>query len=1705
MLRTPAPRPTRRPLPPSKARAPTKVGPHVPEGAPASGKVEALPLYLRSTPVAPAAPATPSAALPPAAGASTAASTSSDAVSPPSAAAVGLAGGATAIPLASSSAAPLSVGAAATVALATPFSAAPGAAEAPGAPPGGIAAAPAGPTILAPTAPAPAPAAPGPATTTSATAPSAAPLPPGAAPASGAPATTGASSPGKETAPGKTAHRKADGKREGQGEGAERDKDNAPVGKGEKAAMGKAAAEGAVMHGEVEAAAGKEAHAATEGKGPAGAKTTKGSGAGGTGGGGGGAGGGAVPAAAGGDSGGSEGGAEGGGDLAAAEASGDSAQAQAQEKVEEKLEQATPAHDEEEIDAGAPAAAPEAATAAAAAPTPENMAKASEAADAPALPISGDEAEGAAEGAEASAEPPAPGPEPEAAELNAPAADPEALDRAQSQLEARDAQRGEQRAAEASSDEHAQDQAEDRAESGEAPAGGAELSGGERDTGLASVAEPVEGGGSSYAAAGGGGGDAGAAKPVPAPEPAPDTANSDPESGLAAAATLQPMQTAKALDGVGASIDTTAKSEGESLQSEIPAVEVGGDGSGGSAVVAAPESSNAKALEDKATGEAQAVPEPEPAPEPGPAPTAGIAAPSVADTQEGTVRREDAARVADSVESMPTTDPTMDTSAGPAPPLQKTGDADPAQMTEQRGELDRTIADQKTQGAADVSLPAGEKDVRDRTPRSALPGPKLAAPGGGAAGVPPADDESVGIVAEQKQGDEVRAAMAQAQGDMAAKRGEHQDKVAEEKSKSDAEIAKLKSENAAQQQAEKAKVNAEVGKARGDWSAEQNAEIKKTNDKATQEIAKGNEDIAKEETKGNENANKELTKGEADAKAEKDKAEKEAAEKKREAERKKREESGGIFGWIASKVSAFFDALKNAITKVFDLAKAAIKKAIDAAKKLALAAIELARKAIVGLIKLVGKALMALGDVLLAAFPGLKKKWRAFIESKVKAAEDAVNALADALKKGVTKLLDALGKAFEFLLALYKKAMLAVLDVAKGVAMAAVKAAKAVADALGTWVAIIKDIASGPLDWLSKLGSAAKDGIKNHLWGVFQRDVKQWFNDKLQEVLGLGGMVWAVLRQGGIAMGDIGTMVFEALKAAIPAALIQLLIEKLVAMIVPAAGAVMAIIEGLQAAWGTVQRILSAIGKFITFLKAVKGGGAGPQFADMLSTAAIVVIDFVANWLLKRLRKPASKVGGKIKAIAQKIMAKVKAAAKKVGGAFKKAGAKTKGALAKGKKKFSDWRARREAKKDAKKGKDKKDPHKKKQDKEAAKRERLRKAVAALQPKVDALARKGKLSGILLKIRLLAWKARYRLSSLRVNESGGSATVVAKVNPSEEIRKFVAKFGAQLRKMIYAAAEKIMNHPEVLAAADKANAIVEGQPSFTDAEGNKRLDPKVESGADSLAVAKKLSEKRKSGTKSDVTMGRGSTATVKRDPANRSKDPAGAPPGLQHVEKAGAYVNHPQEFKQAAAAAGVTEKHLHEATVGTFLGGTAIAGASKEVKDFGAQQALLKICEISRNPAGGLISLDTATEAAKGKIDTAAGVAADPMSGVSATDKRLNPGRAGYNERVAESLREPDPNKRAQQVESKGAVATAGRAQKLAEVGKEPTGKARRVRRVIQQHLDFVARVLQAEYEVGRIMFTDETKMMVDLETQIQKAILRRFQELTGLPDRNGW
>jgi hypothetical protein len=121
-------------------------------------------------------------------------------------------------------------------------------------------------------------------------------------------------------------------------------------------------------------------------------------------------------------------------------------------------------------------------------------------------------------------------------------------------------------------------------------------------------------------------------------------------------------------------------------------------------------------------------------------------------------------------------------------------------------------------------------------------------------------------------------------------------------------------------------------------------------------------------------------------------------------------------------------------------------------------------------------------------------------------------------------------------------------------------------------------------------------------------------------------------------------MAWEAILAMLPPVLIRLLIEKLVAVIVPAAGALLAIVEGLQAAWGTISSIIAAIDKFITFLKAVKGGGAGAQFAAALASAAIVVLDFVANFLIAKLASGLKKLAGKLGGIAKRLMKRKKAA-----------------------------------------------------------------------------------------------------------------------------------------------------------------------------------------------------------------------------------------------------------------------------------------------------------------------------------------------------------------------------------------------------------------------------------------------------------------------------
>ncbi|HZI18142.1 MAG TPA: DUF4157 domain-containing protein [Pyrinomonadaceae bacterium] len=937
---------------------------------------------------------------------------------------------------------------------------------------------------------------------------------------------------------------------------------------------------------------------------------------------------------------------------------------------------------------------------------------------------------------------------------------------------------------------------------GAAGAAGGELSPAERGAAMSSLAE---GGGGEGAAGGGGGGGGGAVAEKQEPEP-PDVSGMEPAAAMGALSGLSPAKLVVGLAGVGASVNRSVGDERTELASSPPEMER----PSGSPVTkqgptdAPPSPSEQEAAartEEAPEGASHPVPEPEPLPPPPPAPTQAVAEPQIrGGGEQGEMTDEEVGRLQSSVGSLPTSDPGLDVDAGEPPPLELTGDADPAQADEQRANLEASITETQEQGARDAAQPLGEDEIYPSVPRETLkasiPGAGGGAGGaGGEAGAAAAGDltggeagEAASIIAAEKSGGEIQAAVGQAQGDMAAERQRHGEKVAEEKAKTQEEISAAEAENAAAQEGERSKAKADVQQARADWTAEQEQVVEENREKADEEMQKGDEEIVEHQEEGEQEAAEAIEEGNEEAAEAREEGEAEAEAEKAKAE----EQSSGFFGWLASKAKAFFDGIKNAIKAAFEAARKAVKAAIEKAKQLAVAAIEAARKAIVDVIRRVGDALIALGDVLLAAFPGLRDKWRKFIEEKVAAAEAAVNKLAEDLKAGVQKLLDLLGAALDAALGLLEKGLLAAVDAVNAVVQGAIKAAQAVAEALGAFLVLVKDVSANPGQWLSNLGSSAADGVRNHLWGAFKSAVKQWFNQKLEEVLGLGMAVFKLLFKGGIQMAEIGTMAFEAVKAAIPSILIGLIIEKVVSMIIPAAGAVLAIIEGLQAAWGTVSRIISAFSLFMAFLKQVKTGNAGPQFANAVAAAAIVVIDFVANWLLARLRKPASKVAGKLKAMAQRIMKKLKKAASKVGrrvrGAARRAAQSLRrfgGRLFGGKKKRKGRRG---------------DRRRKKEDKEKRKRDRLERAVRAIQPKLTALLRQGP-SKLRLRATLAIWKIGYRLSSLSVDESG---TVLAAVNPSMTVGRGIPITDEELGRMLF---------PLYKAAVEEAMAEMRADPA----------------------------------------------------------------------------------------------------------------------------------------------------------------------------------------------------------------------------------------------------------------------------------------------------
>ncbi len=751
----------------------------------------------------------------------------------------------------------------------------------------------------------------------------------------------------------------------------------------------------------------------------------------------------------------------------------------------------------------------------------------------------------------------------------------------------------------------------------------------------------------------GGGGGGGAAIEEPAPVPTPALAGLEPGQALASAAALPPGRFLDAIGGVAQSVDHATAGEHERLVREPPS-RVRHPGSPGT--VEAPAARRIVIASDPAAsavtqvrdGADVAVMAPTPLAAAPPAATTLAPEPIIAGTGDGELSPRDTQQIATSIARLPTTDRGLHIAPGPRPHLPLEGSADPVQVHRQQAHLERALADEHARGRLDAARDYGEGTIYPTAPAETLvarvDGVQGPADGAPAAGAEP--DEAVSVIAQQEKGASVQAAASAGVGELAQQRRAYAEKTLEARAGSEQEIAAHERANIAEQAGERNAAQQDVRGLRSRWTQEQHELVDRAKDESTTTARGAIDAVDTARAKADDEAAAHYRDGQAQAAAAQREAEAHALA---ERQRAQQQGSGGFFGMLASAARSVFDAAKQAVQGVFDRARQLVRGAIERAQQLALAAMERAKQTIVGAIHLAGDALTAIGDRVLVAFPAIRDRFRGAIQERIASAEAAVNRISNALKIAVQSRLDLLGRALSAAVAGLRRGMQAIVDNVRQVARSAVDFARNAIAGLGTFAVLVRDVAANPGRWLGNLAAAAQDGIRNHLWPDLKLAVQSWFTDKVDSVLGLGAAAWRLLKKGGVTVMQVAGVAWEGLKAMIPQTIIWVLIEKLVALIVPAAAAVMLIIQALQAAWGSIGRIIQAFDAFMAFLKGVRWGSAGPLFGKAVAAGAVAVIEFISQFLLQRLMGAAGKIAGKIRSLAQRIGARLAGVSRGIG------------------------------------------------------------------------------------------------------------------------------------------------------------------------------------------------------------------------------------------------------------------------------------------------------------------------------------------------------------------------------------------------------------------------------------------------------------------------
>jgi hypothetical protein len=418
--------------------------------------------------------------------------------------------------------------------------------------------------------------------------------------------------------------------------------------------------------------------------------------------------------------------------------------------------------------------------------------------------------------------------------------------------------------------------------------------------------------------------------------------------------------------------------------------------------------------------------------------------PEIAETQTGTSQnvnahlsewappmadRVDPEHVAGAISDVKTTDKTIQTSPGPAPPVPQDGESDPKRTTDQKAAAtSETAARQGEAARAVLDGPGPEQvEMREVEETVALDMEQRETALDETAQVEGADqflsrdlDAETTALFDAHHQTAMQDSLSEADTEMAAM-------VTERDSKREAETAKAREDMATAEKDANDKQQAEVGDARrkiqderqstmdaqGAAVADMNEEARTENERVQGDIKTRVEQdeakIAKDFEGAEKQAESKLNDAEKDAKAEKDKAEKEAEDKSW---------WDRAVDWVGEQLSKLGDL----IGKIFDAVRAGINKILDGVKAIAFTLIDAAASFIKGAIELYGEFLkLAVTHIVGSVFPELAEKLNAVIDEGVRLAKAAVDKAAEGLKAAVNAIVD-----------LYKKALNAILDFVEG-------------------------------------------------------------------------------------------------------------------------------------------------------------------------------------------------------------------------------------------------------------------------------------------------------------------------------------------------------------------------------------------------------------------------------------------------------------------------------------------------------------------------------------------------------------------------------------------------------------------------------------------------------------------------------------------------